>query len=151
MELSENHKSHLLSTFQYIDKLFSDIEQVLSAERSHALFKQYSRDISPRKQEVLEQQIAEFRTLMEEVLKSLEIAAPQPHVSALHAILTAFTFIDIALEELNTKHMRGYGEVSQKASGELDNLVRGLQESVERIRILLTDAKGRELQKAANG
>lgn len=131
MEINENHRHHLLSTFQHIDKLFSDVERVLSTEQSRTLFKQYILDISPRQQEVLEHGIAEFRGLMKTVLKSLEIDQPQPHISALRAVLTSFTLVDIAIEELNSKHMRSYGEVSPRASGELDSLIHKMQQSIE--------------------
>jgi hypothetical protein len=133
MELNENQKSHILSTFQYIDKLFSDIEQVLSMTRAPAFFKPYFPDIQPERQDALLEGIGEFRGLMRKILESLGIAPPQPHVGALRAILTAITFADVALEELNTKHMKGYGAVARDASIELDELVRDLQTSMARL------------------
>ena len=149
MEISDNHKQHLLSTFQYIDKLFSDIERILSTEQSRTLFKQYIPDISLRRQEVLEHGITEFRGLMKTVLKSLEIDHPQPHISALRAVLTSFTLVDIAIEELNSKHMRSYGEVSPKASGELDSLINEMQQSIKRIASLMSGVSAGELKGVA--
>lgn len=144
MELSENHKNHILSTFQYIDKLFSDIEQVLSATHSPAFFEPYLPDISPGQQADLLEGIAEFRDLMRQILDNLGIDFPQPHVGALRAVLTAVTFADIALEALNAKHMKGYGAVSREASMEVDELVRNLQATMARLKNLASGEPAEE-------
>lgn len=144
MELSENHKNHILSTFQYIDNLFSDIEKILSATRCPAFFKTYLPDIPPKRQAAILEGITELRGVMRALLDDLEIALPQPHVGALRAVLTAITFADIALEELNTKHMKGYGPVSPGGSIELDEFVRGLQATMGRLKRLASAESGIE-------
>ncbi len=136
MELNENHKNHVLSTFHYIDKLFSDIERVLSTERSDTLFMPHIPDMPPEQQAALLHGIAEFRDLMRRVLDHLGIERPEPQVGALRAVLTAITFADIALEELTSKRMRGYGTVSREASMELEELARSLQASMARLKQL---------------
>jgi hypothetical protein len=131
MGLGENHKQRLMSTFQYIDKLFSNIEKLLSVQ-SHGLFEQIRIDISPLQQEVLEHGIAEFRTLMHRMLESMDIPIPPPSISAQRAVLSSFTFVDIAIEELKAKYMQGYGELEEGASEELESIVSRMKEMIQR-------------------
>lgn len=88
--------------------------------------------------------IAEFREMMRKILEKLEISPPQPHVGALRAVLTAITFADIALEELGTKYMKGYGAVSRDASLGLDELVRDLRASMARLKHLASGETAEE-------
>ena len=47
--------------------------------------------------------------------------------------LTALNFVNIALEELNSGHMRGYGELNQEAAAGLDDQVVQMQRTIARI------------------
>jgi len=137
MELGENHKRHVLSTFQYIDDLFADMEQMLATARSSRLYKEYELDVTPEKQMELQRAITEFRTLMSRIQAELNITPRPPHVSAVRAVLAFFTFIDIALEELQPRHMRGYGELSAGTTVQLETLVAEMRSLLERMRSVL--------------
>jgi len=50
-----------------------------------------------------------------------------PSISGSHAIHAALGSIDIALEELKSRHMRGYVELPEAAANELNEIVDGLR------------------------
>lgn len=136
MKLAENHERHVLSTFQYVDRLFADMEQVLSIAQSSRLYKEYESDVAPEKQAELRRAITEFRALMSQIQEELNIASRPPNISAARAVLTSLTFIEIALEELQARHMRGYGELSASTAVQLEAVVAQMQSILERMRSL---------------
>jgi hypothetical protein len=141
MNLDPNQKRHFLIIFEHIDGLLEDIERNFSAERSLRLFNPCIPDIAVEKQTEFKRKIAEFRALMSEVLGNLEIRSQPPHISALQSSLTTLTFVDIALEELKSKYMRGYGELAQETAVNLDDTVLNLQQAVGRISKYLLASK----------
>jgi len=147
MELTDNQQRHLVSTFQYIDKLFSDAELVLSTTKSPSLFKQYVMDASPTQENDIERGIGEVRDLMRRVLESMGIPLEAPRIGAVRAVLSLLVFVDMALEELKAKHMRGYGELTEETSNELDRLVSEMQALIKRTNSLLSAESVTEPQK----
>ncbi len=139
MQLDKNHKRRLLIGFEHIDKLLSDAEQILSSARSSCLFKQYIADAGDDVQEALEHGIAEFRALMAQTLKELNIPPQPPTVGALHAVQTLFTFVDIAIEEMTAKYMRGYGDLPRGTPEELDAVVSRIQEAFKKMCRMVSD------------
>ncbi|HVO68356.1 MAG TPA: hypothetical protein VMT12_17910, partial [Syntrophales bacterium] len=61
-----------------------------------------------------------------------------PGISAVDAIRTAIHFADIAMEEKRPKYMRGYGELTDVAATELNEIVSEMQELLKRMNYLLT-------------
>jgi hypothetical protein len=139
MDLSTSHKHHLLLTFEHVDELLTRVQLLLAAGRSSGLFKSHIQDITPEKRKALDSAIAQFRSLMAAVLAKQDIAPRPPHVSALRAVLSSFTFADIALEELSAKYMRGYGELAPGVSEELDMLAAQLREAFRKVGDILAE------------
>jgi GTP-binding protein EngB required for normal cell division len=131
--LNEFQRNRLSVTCTYIDKLLQDVEEVLNATASKSPFPKYVADISPAQRRVIEDYIARLRAQLLRVLEGIRIPVPPARISAVHSLRTALTFIDIAVEELKPRYMRGYGEVPESAQetlngivAELDGLVRQL-------------------------
>jgi hypothetical protein len=68
-ELNENQQRRLIITCQYIDKLLSDIEQVLHSTASKSPFPRYVVDITPAQARVIEDHICRLRT---QLLRALD-------------------------------------------------------------------------------
>ncbi|HUO15635.1 MAG TPA: hypothetical protein VMX38_11665 [Verrucomicrobiae bacterium] len=118
--LSSNHARRLLVTCRYIDKLLADMEGALAVEQSRKAFPEYSSDITPGQRQIIEESIAKIRAQLKGVLDGLGIDHPAPSIPVSRYLHTVLTFIAIAAEELRPKYMRGYGEVSSEAAGELN-------------------------------
>jgi len=121
--LNEFQARHLHVTFRYIDKLLCEIENVLNASSSRAAFPKYSPDVAPAESRRIEEHIARIRSQLVRILNEQGIASQIPYVSASRAIHAALGSIDIALEELKSRHMRGYVELPEAAANELNESV----------------------------
>jgi hypothetical protein len=147
MDLNEDQKRRLLTTFEHIDMLLDDIEQVFTTPRSSRLYRPYIPDVSPERQHQLEQGISEFRALMSEVLNRLSIPIRPPHISAFSAAHTSLILADVDLEELKSGYMRGYGKLTQDSATELDRMLLEMQKAISGTKELLSghsDGKRRE-------
>ena len=125
--LNEFQARRLYVSFRYIDKLLCEIEEILNTPSSRAAFPRYSPDVAPAERRQVEDYIARIRTELVHILNEQSITKQEPSISALHAIHVALGSIDIALEELKPRHMRGYGEVTDAAANDLNGIVGGLR------------------------
>ena len=110
--LNEYQQRRLSVTCRYIDNLLTDIEAVLWASASKSPFPKYISDISPAQRRVIEDYIARIRSRLVRTLESQDILIEPPSIPATRALYMSLTFVDIWIEELRPKYMRGYGEVS---------------------------------------
>lgn len=130
-ELNGPQQNRLRGTCQYIDRLLSDIEHVLHQATSQSPFPRYIIDVAPAQARVMEGHIQRLRA---ELLRALDWQRMKPHppdIPATRAVLTDLAFIDIAVEELRPRYMRGSGVVPDDAVDELNGVVRELRSLVE--------------------
>jgi len=148
--LNENHLRRLLVSCQYIDKLLSDIESVLNQSSSTTLFRKYRDDLSSVQRKVTQDYIARIRARLGCALDGQNLSVPRPDIAATHSIKTALEFIDIAIEELKPKYMRGYGEVPDAAVPELNGIASELQGLVQKVISSLGAGEADLAQRLAN-
>jgi GTP-binding protein EngB required for normal cell division len=144
--LNESQARRLRVTCQYIDKILGDIEGVLNATASNAAFPRYTSDIAPAQRQTVEGYITRIRAQLVRVLDGQGIpreAAQIPASRAVHVMLGA---VDIAVEELKPKYMRGYGEVPERVATELNGIVGELAGLVSRLDRYLSQDLGQGLQ-----
>ncbi|MFN2123198.1 MAG: hypothetical protein ACK2UP_06820 [Candidatus Promineifilaceae bacterium] len=134
MFLNEYQKHHLLTRFKHIDRLMADTEQILSSTPSRGIFQHHVVDVTPAGLEEFERGASEFRESMKRVLQRHGLRLQQSQVSILKGALTNLTLVDIALEELKSKYMRGYGELTQESAERLDEQILRMQTAVAHIR-----------------
>jgi GTP-binding protein EngB required for normal cell division len=144
--LNEHQRRRLLVTSRYIDKLLSDVEEILNASASKSPFGRWRDDTSPVQRKVAQDYISRIRSQLVRVLESQDIVNPGPTVGSIHAIRTTLNFIDIAVEELKPKYMRGYGEVPEAVIPELNGIVNELEEVVRKLNLYLAQGLGQDLQ-----
>lgn len=138
--LNEFQARRLYVTFRYIDKLLCEIEDVLNTPSSRAAFPKYSPDVAPAESRQMEQHIARIRSQLVRILDEQSIPRQVPFISASHAIHAALGSIDIALEELKPRHMRGYGELSEATANELNGIAEGLRGLVAQLNRFIADS-----------
>ncbi len=127
---NEFQQNRLSVTCNYIDQLLKDIEEVLNSTASQSPFPKYVPDISPAQRKEIEDYIAGFRVRLVRVLDSTQIPLPIGGISALHSLKTTLSCIDIAVEELKPRYMRGYGELPPPAQEALNGIVTELNDLV---------------------
>jgi GTP-binding protein EngB required for normal cell division len=132
-QLKESQRRHISATCQYVDRALTDLEAVVAASSSGSPFARYVDDLTPAQKRLLSDYCAGIRAQMLRVLRGLGIAPGETMISARHAIRTGVAYVEIALEELKPRHMRGYGEVPPDIAPELNGLVYELQALVDRL------------------
>ena len=145
-ELNDAQQRRLYVTCSYIDKLLSDIEQVLHETASPSPFSRHVIDITPAQTRVLEDHI---RRLREQLLRTLawqQMKPEPPEIPATRSVLTHLEFIDIAVEELKPSYMRGSGAVPEDASDELTGVAHELRSVVQSMQRYIRQEFGINLQ-----
>jgi GTP-binding protein EngB required for normal cell division len=112
LTLNDNHRNALHSGFKYIDKLVSEgFEGVIANGESGAVFDPLVADATPVQQKVIADQLARLRRAIRTALGAFNIPVRPPTISALWGLRTNLNFIEVAVEELGPKHLRGYGVI----------------------------------------
>lgn len=139
--LNPHHQRRLRATFQYIDNLLSDIDAIVNPRDSGALFPRYVIDFAPSQRVLLQSGIAEIRGRLLQAMKDYKVDVGPPSISAVQAVRSALSFIDIAVTELRPRYMRGYGAVPPEAAAQLDRTVDQLEQLVHQVDALMSHSQ----------
>ena len=145
-KLNEFQRRRLLISCQYIDKLLSDVEQILNASTSKSPFPRWIDDTSPVQRKVAQDYVARLRGQLVRVLDGQNIVQPAPTTGSLHAIRVILNFVEIAAEELKPKYMRGYGELADSMLPELNGIANEIQQIARMLYLYLAQGLGQDLQ-----
>ena len=137
---------HLVTSAEYVDRLLSEIESVLAAGATKSPFQKYNLDFSQAQSKVIQDYCARIRAQMVRLLEANAIQPERPQYGAIHTIRTNLTFVQIALEEMTPRYLRGYGEVPESLIPRLNGTVAELQGLVDKLDAYLAQRLGRELQ-----
>jgi len=129
--LNDAQRLRLRVSCQYIDRLLGEVESILHSATSNSPFSKYVFDVSPAKVRVIEDHIARVRLQLLHSLAWQKIETETPTILASHAILTHLSFIDIAVEELRPRYMRGSGPIEDGVASELNGVVHELRALLE--------------------
>lgn len=144
--LNENHVRHVVTTFRYMDELLSKAEHIMASAGSPSPFQEYSNDTTPLQRKVAHDYVVRLREMMSRNLEELHIPRPAPVTGALWAARNAVTFANIALAEMESQRMSGYGKMTDDAARRIDAIVAELRAAVERLDDYLAQSGGRDLQ-----
>ncbi len=75
--MNDNHHRHLLATFQYVDNLLSEAEQVLASVTSASPFQPYAPDSTPTQRKVIHDYIARVWEAMRRILTEQQLPLSQ--------------------------------------------------------------------------
>jgi hypothetical protein len=133
-QLNEQQQTRLRVTCQYIDKLLSDVEDILHSTSSRSPFPRYGLDIGPAQIRIVEDYIQRLRLQLVRTLAWQDIKPIPRDIPATRAIMSNLNFVDIAIEELKPRYMRGYGAVPEAELSELNGVheLRALVTGTER-------------------
>jgi len=144
--LNESQQRHLRVSCQYADKLLSEIESILNSSASKAAFPRYISQISPANRRTIEDYIARIRAQLIRVLDGQGIQREKPSIPDVRAISVTLGSIDIAVDELKPRNMRGYGEVPESVALDLNGIVGELQGLVSRLNRYVLQSEGEDLR-----
>ena len=131
--LNDSQQRNLRISCKHMDKLLQDIDGVLNQGRSNSAFPKYIQDIAPVQRKTIEDYLARIRAQLLRILAGQAITVEKPRTAASHAIHTALTFVEIAIEELSPGRMRGYGPVSDTGIADLNGIMQELQSTVKQL------------------
>ena len=144
--LNEAQQRRVLTNAQYADKLLSDVEAILTASESKALFPKYIPDLAPPQVKLVRDSLARFRNQMARALEGLAIARPDATFGAVHSIRVTLTFIRIAVEEMAPHFLRGYGDVDAGVAPQLQGVCSELEGLIERLDSALAQSPAADLR-----
>lgn len=144
--LNEFQARRLSVTCQYIDRVIGEIEGILYSAGSKAAFPKLIQDVTPAQRRTMEDYLARIRAQLVRVLDGQGIPRPEAWIPASRAVYTSLTMIDIAVEELRPRYMRGYGEVPAELATELEGISGELRGLVARINQYLLQGAGEDLK-----
>jgi GTP-binding protein EngB required for normal cell division len=144
--LNEFQARRLRVTCQYIDKLLSEISEILHASSSKAAFPRLLPDIAPAQSRIIEDYLVRLRAQLVRVLDGQGIAREKPSIPASRAVHVALGTIDIAVEELKPHYMHGYGDLPEAAATELNGIVGELRGLVSKLDRYLLEGVGEDLK-----
>jgi hypothetical protein len=130
-KLNEPQQRRLIITCKYIDSLLCDIENALHSTASHSAFPRYVVDITPAQAQEIEDHILLLRSQLLRTLEWQRMKPEPPEIEVTRLITTDLAFVDIALEELKPKHLRGCGAVPEDAVDELNRMILKLSSMVK--------------------
>lgn len=145
-ELNEAQQLRLSVSCGYMDKLLSDVEHVLHQATSESPFPRYIVDVNPAQIRVLEDHIRRLRVQLLRAMDWQHLKPHKPDIPATRAVLVNLNFIDIAIEELRPRYMRGCGPVPEDAVEELNGVVHELRTLVEGMERYVRQDLGANLQ-----
>src|SRR5271170_8037119 len=145
--LNENQQTRLRITCRHIDRLLSDIDDILHTATSQSTFPRYAVNLSLAQIRVLEDYIRRFRSQLVRTMEWQGMKPEPPDIDATHAVLTHLAFVDIAVEELKPHYMRGSGPVPEDAVAELNGVVHELRSLVAGMKRYLKQELGTDLEK----
>jgi GTP-binding protein EngB required for normal cell division len=142
----EHHQRHVRTTFQYIDKLLSEAEHIMTDAGSPSPFRRHSDDTTPIQRKVTHDYILRIREGMHQVMQELQIPPSEPHSGAVWAAGINMMYCSISLNELTPERMRAYGPLSSEAADRLDGIRAELDGLVAKLRSYLGKGPGGDLQ-----
>ncbi len=138
-ELNEPQQRRLSVTCKYIDSLLCEMEQALHSATSESPFPRYVIDVTPAQALEIEGHIRRLRSGLLQFLAWQHLMPEPPEIPLTRSVTTDLAFIEIAIEELKPRHLRGCGAVPEDAVDELNaeiqkllSLVKGMENHVRR-------------------
>jgi hypothetical protein len=136
-QLNEPQQRRLVITCKYIDNLLSDIEHALHSATSPSPFPRYIIDVTPEQARVIEDHISRLRSQLLRTLDWQHLKPEPPEIPVTRSIITDLAFVEIAIEELKPRHLRGCGAVPEDAVDELNKVIHELLSQVKGIKSYL--------------
>jgi len=125
--LNDAQQRRLSITCKYIDNLLCDIEHALHTAASRSPFPRFVVDVTSAQTAAIEDHIARLRAQLLRTLDWQHLKPERAEITVTRSALTDLAFVDIAIEELKPRYMRGCGAVPEDAVDDLNGVVQNLR------------------------
>jgi hypothetical protein len=125
-ELNEAQQRRLIITCKYIDSLLSDMEHALHTATSESPFPRYVVNVTAEQAREIEGHIGCLRAQLMRMLDWQHLKPEPPEIPVTQSITTVLAFIEIAIDELKPRHLRGCGAVPADAIDALNEEIHQL-------------------------
>ena len=125
-ELNEAQQRRLIITCKYIDSLLSDMEHALHTATSESPFPRYVVNVTAEQAREIEGHIGRLRLQLMRMLDWQHLKPEPPEIPVTQSITTVLAFIEIAIDELKPRHLRGCGAVPADAIDALNEEIHQL-------------------------
>lgn len=155
---NENQRRHLRATCEHIDRLLDSLQEALAASPSmgaspsppeadraapsRRAFPRFVADLAPATARALDDEIGRLRGQLLRIVEAQGIPALAAAIPASRSAAATLLFIELALDELAPRNVRGYGEVSPAAAEALRGIVDEIHQEVSRMRTILAAGAG---------
>jgi len=126
-DFNKNHRRALFHRLEAIDNSLFELECALDPISLQSPFRSRIAGLTEAQCEIVKSFSKRLRTRMCEILAQRDALIPPETVSVHRAIRPYLLAIELSLEELGPKHMKGYGGLSDSARRELEEIVTELQ------------------------
>jgi GTPase SAR1 family protein len=144
--LNENHRLQLRYTFQCIDSVLTEIEQILADPERKSPFSPYICDVTLTQRRIARDYISRIRARMTNLMREQVIPFARPRCGTRWAALTTLLGATISTEELTPDRMRGYGEVSGEGRKVLQSIRAELGLVIGNLRAYLEECATADLE-----
>jgi len=134
--LNPNHRRVLSNTLAYLEELLVKVETITAGAASGSPFSAYRSDLKPIQQTVIADYLADIRARMTDAIKLLHVASPE-RTSATWALRVTMESADIALAEVRSSRLQGYGELPAEAALAVEEYLADLARRLRRLQAYL--------------
>jgi hypothetical protein len=130
-ELNDYHRRRLRVTFQHVDSILNEVEQILADLERRSPFCPYSSDLNSTQRKIVLHHVARVRETMAAIMKAHAIPFAQARCGERWAALTALLGASISIEELTLNQLKGYGDLPPEGASLLTSIRAELSEALE--------------------
>ncbi len=140
--LNENHRRHLLLTFQHVDETLSRTFAAARQSQKDSLFQTLKYDFTPDQEYLIAVYLKELRRAMARIIRAHGLTIPEPQISALWAFRSTLLAVSNTLEEIRPQYMVGYGPVDESAREDLQTISAELLNIIDQLGKSLAEPPG---------
>jgi GTPase Era involved in 16S rRNA processing len=144
--LNHNHRLQLRITFQHIDSILTEVEQILVDPERNSPFSRYTPDITPTQRRIAHDYVFRVRAAMIKIMTEQAIPFGGPHCGTRWASLTTLLAASISAEDLRPEHMRGYGDISLSGRNVLESVGAELNLALGNLQTYLEECANADLE-----
>jgi GTP-binding protein EngB required for normal cell division len=144
--LNEYQQNCLRVTFDHIDSLLTEVDHVLVDSVSDSPFNRYGVDTTPIQQKVAHDYAQRIRIAMARILKDQRIPFGKPICGSRRAANSALLFAAVAVDELHSVQLGGYGQISDAGQDLLETIQTELHSLIRKLQNYLAEGANPDLQ-----
>jgi len=132
--MNDKQKRVLVSALSEVEKMMGDLERLLSVPSiKEGVFSAFSEPVSGKKSKELTLKIPEFKSNLKKIRD--RFALDKETESIRNKCSSLIAGIWILLEEVKSKNLKGYGAVSKEDAKNIDELLNGLINQINKFKI----------------